>query len=73
MNEYDILASLKWGIWTSTDMGNKRLNKAFCTHFGYGPVLLFFSCNHRLVKYFEKWKWRLLTVVVVVRSVVLLR
>ncbi|KAF8542235.1 YTH domain-containing protein, partial [Trichophaea hybrida] len=38
--ELDIYSSMKWGIWTSTDLGNKRLDKGFRSHYGLGPVLL---------------------------------
>ncbi|KAI5841345.1 YTH domain-containing protein, partial [Morchella snyderi] len=43
--ELDIFASLKHGIWTSTDLGNKRLDRAFCDHTRKGPIFLFFSVS----------------------------
>ncbi|KAI9140264.1 YT521-B-like domain-containing protein [Paraphysoderma sedebokerense] len=43
--EDDVFKSLKYGIWTSTTFGNRRLDKAFReSHIG-GPVYLFFSVN----------------------------
>ena len=44
-NEMDVYSALKWGIWTSTELGNRRLSEALRTHHDYGPVLLFFSVN----------------------------
>ncbi|RPB07220.1 YTH-domain-containing protein, partial [Morchella conica CCBAS932] len=43
--ELDIFASLKHGIWTSTDLGNKRLDRAFCDLTRKGPIFLFFSVS----------------------------
>ncbi|KAH0612093.1 uncharacterized protein H6S33_010145 [Morchella sextelata] len=43
--ELDIFASLKHGIWTSTDLGNKRLDRAFCDPTRKGPIFLFFSVS----------------------------
>lgn len=37
--------SLKYEIWSSTDPGNKRLDKAFKENAGRGPIYLFFSVN----------------------------
>lgn len=37
--------SLKYEIWSSTDPGNKRLDKAFKESQGRGPIYLFFSVN----------------------------
>ena len=37
--------SLKYEIWSSTDPGNKRLDKAFKETAGRGPIYLFFSVN----------------------------
>ncbi len=46
--EDDIYKSIKYGVWTSTEMGNRRLDRAFreATRNG-GVVLLFFSVNTR--------------------------
>jgi len=44
-NEMDVYSALKWGIWTSTELGNRRLTEALRGHHGYGPVLLLFSVN----------------------------
>ena len=41
--------SLKYEIWSSTDPGNKRLDKAFKETAGRGPIYLFFSVNARFV------------------------
>ncbi|KIL69964.1 hypothetical protein M378DRAFT_157214 [Amanita muscaria Koide BX008] len=43
--EDDVHKSLKYEIWSSTDPGNKRLDKAFKEVNGRGPVYLFFSVN----------------------------
>ncbi|KAL1915124.1 uncharacterized protein VTP21DRAFT_7605 [Calcarisporiella thermophila] len=43
--EDDIHKSLKYGIWASTEIGNRRLDKAFQENEGKGPVYLFFSVN----------------------------
>ncbi|KAF8643884.1 hypothetical protein AX16_008900 [Volvariella volvacea WC 439] len=43
--EDDVHKSLKYEIWSSTDPGNKRLDKAFKEANGRGPVYLFFSVN----------------------------
>lgn len=45
--EDDVHKSLKYEIWSSTDPGNKRLDKAFKECNGRGPVYLFFSVNAR--------------------------
>ena len=37
--------SLKHEIWASTDLGNKRLNRAYKENAGKGPIFLFFSVN----------------------------
>lgn len=37
--------SLKYEIWSSTEPGNKRLDKAFKDTGGRGPIYLFFSVN----------------------------
>lgn len=43
--EDDVHKSLKYEIWSSTDPGNKRLDKAFKDTAGRGPIYLFFSVN----------------------------
>ncbi|VDB82679.1 unnamed protein product [Peniophora sp. CBMAI 1063] len=43
--EEDVHKSLKHEIWSSTDPGNKRLDKAFKENAGRGPIYLFFSVN----------------------------
>ncbi|KAF8637347.1 hypothetical protein AX17_002847 [Amanita inopinata Kibby_2008] len=43
--EDDVHKSLKYEIWSSTDPGNKRLDKAFKEASGRGPIYLFFSVN----------------------------
>ncbi|EIW84824.1 YTH-domain-containing protein [Coniophora puteana RWD-64-598 SS2] len=43
--EDDVHKSLKYEIWSSTDPGNKRLDKAFKELAGRGPIYLFFSVN----------------------------
>lgn len=48
--EDDVHKSLKYEIWSSTDPGNKRLDKAFKETAGRGPIYLFFSVNARYVK-----------------------
>jgi YTH domain-containing family protein len=47
--EDDVHKSLKYEIWSSTDPGNKRLDKAFKECAGRGPIYLFFSVNARHV------------------------
>jgi len=44
-SEDDIHRSIKYGIWCSTEYGNKRLDAAFQEREGIGPVYLFFSVN----------------------------
>lgn len=44
-SEDDIHRSIKYGIWCSTEYGNKRLDSAFHEREGKGPVYLFFSVN----------------------------
>lgn len=44
-SEDDIHRSIKYGIWCSTEYGNKRLDSAFHERSGKGPVYLFFSVN----------------------------
>lgn len=41
--------SLKYEIWASTDLGNKRLDRAFRESADKGPIYLFFSVNGRFV------------------------
>jgi YTH domain-containing family protein len=43
--EDDVHKSIKYEIWSSTDPGNKRLDKAFKETAGRGPIYLFFSVN----------------------------
>ena len=43
--EDDIHRSIKYGIWCSTEYGNKRLDAAFREREGKGPIYLFFSVN----------------------------
>ncbi|KAL4248874.1 hypothetical protein ABKN59_004014 [Abortiporus biennis] len=43
--EDDVHKSLKYEIWSSTDPGNKRLDKAFKETASRGPIYLFFSVN----------------------------
>lgn len=45
--EEDVHKSLKYEIWASTDLGNKRLDKAFRESADKGPIYLFFSVNGR--------------------------
>lgn len=54
--EDDVHKSLKYEIWSSTDPGNKRLDKAFKECAGRGPIYLFFSVNAR---YVLRHLWRL--------------
>jgi len=44
-SEDDIHRSIKYGIWCSTEYGNKRLDAAFREREGKGPVYLYFSVN----------------------------
>ncbi|KAM0753652.1 YTH-domain-containing protein, partial [Meredithblackwellia eburnea MCA 4105] len=43
--EEDVHKSLKYEIWASTDLGNKRLDRAFRESGDKGPIYLFFSVN----------------------------
>lgn len=43
------MQSLKYEIWASTDLGNKRLDRAFRESADKGPIYLFFSVNARYV------------------------
>jgi hypothetical protein len=51
--EDDVHKSLKYEIWSSTEPGNKRLDKAFKECAGRGPIYLFFSVNARYVFLFR--------------------
>lgn len=44
-SEDDIHRSIKYGIWCSTEYGNKRLDTAFREREGKGPIYLFYSVN----------------------------
>ena len=44
-SEEDIHRSIKYGIWCSTEYGNKRLDAAYRERDGNGQVYLFFSVN----------------------------
>lgn len=44
-SEDDIHRSIKYGIWCSTEYGNKRLDAAYREREGKGPVYLYFSVN----------------------------
>ena len=50
--EDDVHKSLKYEIWSSTDPGNKRLDKAFRESSSRGPIYLFFSVNARYASAF---------------------
>jgi hypothetical protein len=56
--EDDVHKSLKYEIWSSTDPGNKRLDKAFKECAGRGPIYLFFSVNARLVYFHAAFRMR---------------
>ncbi|KNZ44855.1 hypothetical protein VP01_875g5 [Puccinia sorghi] len=43
--EEDVHKSLKYEIWASTDLGNKRLDRAFQESHESGPIYLLFSVN----------------------------
>ncbi|WVO14378.1 hypothetical protein L204_102011 [Cryptococcus depauperatus] len=43
--EEDVQKSLKHEIWSSTVLGNKRLDAAYRDNAGKGPIYLFFSVN----------------------------
>lgn len=43
--EDDVHKSLKFDIWASTEIGNRRLDKAFRESSDKGPIYLFFSVN----------------------------
>lgn len=44
-SEDDIHRSIKYSIWCSTEHGNKRLDNAFKSQEGKGPMYLFYSVN----------------------------
>ncbi|XP_072028650.1 YTH domain-containing family protein 2-like isoform X2 [Amphiura filiformis] len=44
-SEDDIHRSIKYGIWCSTEHGNKRLDQAFRERKGKGPIYLLYSVN----------------------------
>lgn len=44
-SEDDIHRSIKYGIWCSTEHGNKRLDAAYREREGKGPIFLLFSVN----------------------------
>ena len=44
-SEDDVHKSIKYGVWASTDTGNRRLDSAFREMAGRGPIYLFFSVN----------------------------
>ena len=44
-SEDDIHRSIKYSVWCSTENGNKKLDAAFKSLKGKGPVYLFFSVN----------------------------
>lgn len=44
-SEDDIHRSIKYAIWCSTEHGNKRLDQAYRSQEGKGPVYLFYSVN----------------------------
>lgn len=43
--EDDVFKSIKFEIWSSTVLGNNRLDKAFADQTDKGPIYLFFSVN----------------------------
>jgi hypothetical protein len=44
-SEDDVHKCIKYGVWASTDTGNRRLESAYTEADGKGPVYLFFSVN----------------------------
>ena len=44
-SEDDVHKSIKYGVWASTDTGNRRLDVAFHESAELGPMYLFFSVN----------------------------
>ena len=47
IQEDDVHKSLKFNIWASTEIGNRRLDKAYRESSRAGPIYLFFSVNAR--------------------------
>ena len=43
--EVDVEKSLRHGVWTSTEKGNNRLDRAWANSSRVGPIYLFFSVN----------------------------
>jgi hypothetical protein len=58
--EKDLYSSLKYGVWTSTELGNRRLDSGFRSHYNLGPIILLFSLCGRRVSAFIKLLGRLL-------------
>lgn len=46
-SEDDVHKSIKYGVWASTENGNKRLAQAWKESSSKGPIYLFFSVNGR--------------------------
>jgi len=44
-SEDDVHKSIKYGLWASTDTGNRRLDTAYREMVNKGPIYLFFSVN----------------------------
>lgn len=44
-HEDDVHKAVKYGVWASTEQGNRRLDRAYKEMEGKGPILLFFSVN----------------------------
>uniref|UniRef100_A0A7S0JCS6 YTH domain-containing protein n=1 Tax=Calcidiscus leptoporus TaxID=127549 RepID=A0A7S0JCS6_9EUKA len=44
-SEDDVHKSIKYGVWASTDTGNRRLDAAYRDSCNKGPIYLFFSVN----------------------------
>jgi YTH domain-containing family protein len=44
-SEDDVHKSIKYGVWASTDTGNRRLDQAYRETSKKGPIYLFFSVN----------------------------
>ena len=44
-SEDDVHKSIKYGVWASTDTGNRRLDTAYRDMGNRGPIYLFFSVN----------------------------
>jgi len=44
-SEDDVHKSIKYGVWASTDVGNRRLDQAYRDTGKKGPIYLFFSVN----------------------------